>query len=61
MPSFVSVDGLPLGIGALKRAEDGNGLILRVYEPHGARGIATLRFGRPIEQSSLSIYWKIGG
>lgn len=43
-PAFVEVDGLRLGIGALKRAEDGNGLILRLYEPNGARGTARLRF-----------------
>ena len=47
-PSFVTVAGLPLNIGALKRAEDGNGLILRLYEPHGARGHAVLRFERPM-------------
>lgn len=46
--SFVQVEGLPLGIGALKRAEDGNGLILRIYEPHGARGNSTLRFTRKL-------------
>jgi alpha-mannosidase len=35
---FVSVDGPRLGLGALKPAEDGDGLILRLYEPAGARG-----------------------
>jgi alpha-mannosidase len=35
---FVSVDGPRLGLGALKAAEDGDGLILRLYEPAGARG-----------------------
>ncbi len=34
----VSVDGPRLGLGALKPAEDGDGLILRLYEPAGARG-----------------------
>ncbi|HET9661492.1 MAG TPA: alpha-mannosidase [Thermomicrobiales bacterium] len=48
--SFVEAEGLPLSIGALKRAEDGNGLILRTYEPHGARGNAVLRFGRPVQR-----------
>lgn len=28
--------------------EEGNALILRVSEPHGARGTATLRFGRDV-------------
>jgi alpha-mannosidase len=41
---FVAVEGLPLGFGALKQADAGKGLILRVYEPHGARGKARLRF-----------------
>lgn len=44
--AFVEVSGLSLGIGALKQTEDGNGLILRVYEPNGARGIARLKFSR---------------
>jgi alpha-mannosidase len=30
--------GTPCALGALKVAEDGNGLILRVHEPAGARG-----------------------
>lgn len=30
--------GLPVALGALKRAEDSHDLILRVYEPQGARG-----------------------
>ncbi|MDQ3514563.1 MAG: glycosyl hydrolase-related protein [Chloroflexota bacterium] len=36
--------GLPLSLGSLKGAEDGDGLILRLHEPHGARGAVTLRF-----------------
>jgi alpha-mannosidase len=42
------VEDLPLAIGSLKRAENGEGLILRLYEPHGARGTATLRFSLPL-------------
>ncbi|HEX6506476.1 MAG TPA: glycoside hydrolase family 38 C-terminal domain-containing protein, partial [Chloroflexota bacterium] len=34
----IELDGLPLGLGALKVQEDGGGLVLRVYEPYGARG-----------------------
>jgi alpha-mannosidase len=32
------IDGLPVALAALKALEDGGGLLLRVYEPHGARG-----------------------
>ncbi len=52
-PSFVAVRGLPLGIGALKQADDGDGLILRLYEPRGARGSASLRFGRQMAAVKL--------
>ena len=34
--------GLPVVLGALKKAEDGSSLILRLYEPHGDRGEVTL-------------------
>jgi alpha-mannosidase len=35
---IVGLSGAKLGLGALKPAEDGQGLILRLYEPAGARG-----------------------
>jgi alpha-mannosidase len=38
--------GLPLMLSALKRSEDGQSLILRVYEPAGQRGEATVTLGR---------------
>ena len=38
----LQVTGLPLGLGALKAAEDGDGFVLRCYEPHGARGAAAV-------------------
>jgi alpha-mannosidase len=47
---FLSMAGLPLALGSLKRAEDEEGLILRLYEPHGARGTAALRFSRHVER-----------
>jgi alpha-mannosidase len=40
----VVAEGVELALGSLKRADDGRGVILRLYEPHGARGPATLRF-----------------
>jgi alpha-mannosidase len=36
----VDVDGIELGLSGLKAAEEGNDLILRTYEPAGARGAA---------------------
>ena len=44
---FVEAGGVELALGSLKRAEDGRGAILRLYEPNGARGEATLRFAPP--------------
>lgn len=40
--SFARVTGLPMMLGALKKADFDNALILRMYEPHGSRGVATL-------------------
>lgn len=34
----ITGDGIPAALSALKPAEDGEGLVLRVYEPAGARG-----------------------
>ena len=48
---FVTADGVELALGSLKRAEAGEALILRLYEPHGARGTASLRFGRRVEKA----------
>jgi alpha-mannosidase len=39
-------EGVELALGSLKPAEDGRGEILRLYEPHGARGECTLRLAR---------------
>ena len=38
-----TLSGVPLALGALKGAEDGDGLVLRAYEPHGARGAIGLQ------------------
>lgn len=46
--SFVTVDGLELGIATLKKANDREGVVLRVYEANGDRGTATLTFGRAV-------------
>jgi alpha-mannosidase len=36
--SPLRLEGLQLGLGTLKTLEDGGGLVLRTYEPQGARG-----------------------
>lgn len=38
----IGISGVDLGIAALKPAEDGGGLVLRCYEPRGARGVASV-------------------
>jgi alpha-mannosidase len=40
--------GVPLTLGALKQAEDGEGLIIRLHEAHGRRGDAILSFTSPL-------------
>ncbi len=49
MASFLQIEG-PAVLEAIKPAEDGNGWVVRVYEPHGGRGQVTLRSGRPWRQ-----------
>ncbi len=46
---LVAVEGTELSIGSLKRSEDGSALVLRVYEPVGARGPVTLRFASQVK------------
>ncbi|MEA3334317.1 MAG: alpha-mannosidase [Chloroflexota bacterium] len=41
-PSFVSVDQPNVVVETIKRAEDGNGLIVRLYESQRRRGLVTL-------------------
>jgi alpha-mannosidase len=45
---FAKLNAPGLRLSALKKSEDGNEIILRVYEAHGGRGTATLetKFGR---------------
>jgi alpha-mannosidase len=48
----VGVDGMALGLSGFKPAEDENGLILRCYEPAGARGAAAV---------TLPAGWRVEG
>jgi alpha-mannosidase len=48
--SLLEGEGLELALGSLKLAEDRDSVILRLYEPHGARGECRLRFARPVER-----------
>ncbi len=45
---FVTVEGTKLALSSLKRSGDGRGFVLRLYEPHGARGACVLRFVGPV-------------
>jgi alpha-mannosidase len=51
--SLAQVDG-GLVLDTIKRAEDSDALVLRLYEPHGARGVATLRLGWPFGHARLA-------
>ncbi|MET0770836.1 MAG: glycoside hydrolase family 38 C-terminal domain-containing protein, partial [Solirubrobacteraceae bacterium] len=47
---WVTVGG-GLVLQTVKRAEDGSGLVLRLYEPHGGRGTATVALDRPVRSA----------
>jgi alpha-mannosidase len=44
--SFATVDG-GLVVDTIKRAEDSDAIVLRLYEPYGGRGIARVRLATP--------------
>jgi len=46
--SFVAVDADYIVIDTIKTAEDGDGVVVRLYEAHNARGAVTLTFARPV-------------
>jgi alpha-mannosidase len=52
--SFAAVDDPNLVLDTIKCAEDSDALVLRLYEAHGARGIARLRLGFPFAQARLA-------
>lgn len=49
--AFAEVDAPNVFVSALKRAEDSNELVLRVYENRGARGPVTVTFDRPVKRA----------
>jgi alpha-mannosidase len=49
--SWFSTDAPGLVIDTVKRAEDGDDLIVRLYEAHGGRGVARLRVGLPFAEA----------
>ncbi len=51
--SFVEATGLPVNIGALKPAFDSDGVVLRIYEPHGSRGRSRLTFGSVVSSFEI--------
>ena len=49
--SFLSCDAENITLEALKQAEDGNGVIIRLAEQHNKSGTVTIDFDRPIEKA----------
>jgi alpha-mannosidase len=51
--SFASVDDPNLVLDTIKKAEDGDGIVLRLYECHGARGKARVKLGFGVKSARL--------
>ncbi len=52
--SFASVDSDCVSLETVKQAEDGKGLVLRVFEHANRRVTATIRFGMPVKSVRLA-------
>lgn len=52
--SFAAVDDASLVLDTIKRAEDSDALVLRLYEAHGGRGTGRLRLNLPFESARLA-------
>jgi alpha-mannosidase len=52
--SYASVDDPNLVLDTIKRAEDSDALVLRLYEAHGARGVARVRLALPFAEARLA-------
>jgi alpha-mannosidase len=53
-PPFTTLDDTNLILDTVKRAEDSDALVLRLYEAHGARGVARLTLGVPFTTARLA-------
>jgi alpha-mannosidase len=49
--SFASVDDDNLVLDTIKKAEDSDAVVLRLYEAHGARGTAKVKIGVPFTRA----------
>jgi alpha-mannosidase len=54
LPSLVFVSSPNVIVETIKRAEDGDGLIVRLYESQRKRGPVQVRFGRPLESAWIT-------
>jgi alpha-mannosidase len=52
-PAVVRLVEESLRLACLKKTEDSDSIILRLYEPHGARGRAALETALPLQKASL--------
>jgi alpha-mannosidase len=52
--SYASVDDPNLVLDTVKRAEDSDAVVLRLYEAHGARGVARVRLSLPFAEARLA-------
>ena len=59
--SLASVDDPNLVLDTVKRAEDSDAIVLRLYEAHGARGTARLRLGLPFSGARLANGLEVDG
>lgn len=51
--SFASVNDANLVLDTIKKAQDGDSIILRLYECHGARGLAQVKLTVPIRSATF--------
>ncbi len=54
LPSLCTVDAEHVVIEAIKRSEDGNATVFRLFESAGAEALCTVRFGFPIGKAWLT-------